>query len=285
VQRTDLSIPTRDGRHLGGWVAGDGPPVVLAHGGPGLGYEHLDDLAEELALGHRVAFYQQRGLAPSTTEGEFTVAEAVSDVAAVLDHLGWERAWFVGHSWGGHLAFHVAAAIPARLLGVLAVDPLGVADGGGMDAFGAEMLARVPERLRARAEELDAKDTAGEITDEEQVEYLGLFWPSYFADPASAPPAPPLRVSDAAKLGLFADLFAVMPTLEACLGGIEVPVGVLVGARSPMPADSAGGATAARIPGAWVESVAGAGHFPWVEVPGCALRALRRLENEQVSNA
>ena len=34
---------------------------------------------------------------------------------------------------------------------------------------------------------------------------------------------------------------------------------------------------AARIPGAWVEVVPGAGHFPWLDVPGCVRRALRRL--------
>jgi pimeloyl-ACP methyl ester carboxylesterase len=31
----------------------------------------------------------------------------------------------VGHSWGGHLALHLLLAHPDRLLGVVAVDPLG----------------------------------------------------------------------------------------------------------------------------------------------------------------
>jgi proline iminopeptidase len=56
------------GGKLVGWVAGDGPPVLLLHGGPGMNYDYLDDLAGELVDGFLVASYQQRGLEPSTLE-------------------------------------------------------------------------------------------------------------------------------------------------------------------------------------------------------------------------
>ena len=152
-----------------------------------MSYDYLDDAVAELAARYQVATYQQRGLAPSTEQGEFTVAEAVADIAAVLDGLGWETAYLMGHSWGGHLVFHAAAGIPERLAGVLSVDPLGAVGDGGAEAFGAEMLARVPEADRERARTLDEKDTAGEATPEERHEAFALFWPSYFADPAAAP--------------------------------------------------------------------------------------------------
>src|SRR6188472_2666173 len=101
----------------------------------------------------------------------------------------------MGHSWGGHLVFHAALVIPERLSGVLSVDPLGaVGDGGGV-AFGAEMVARVRESDRDRARELDEKDMAGEATPEESLEAFSLFWPSYFADPSSAPPMPHMEFS------------------------------------------------------------------------------------------
>jgi pimeloyl-ACP methyl ester carboxylesterase len=35
--------------------------------------------------------------------------------------------------------------------------------------------------------------------------------------------------------------------------------------------------TVERIPGAWADIVDGAGHFPWVEQPGCVRRSLDRL--------
>ena len=183
MERSPFRVATASGE-LSGWVAGEGPRVLALHGGPGMSYDYLDDAVAELAGRYRVATFQQRGLAPSTEQGEFTVAEAVADIAAVLDGLGWETAYLMGHSWGGHLVFHAAVAIPERLAGVLSVDPLGAVGDGGYDEFLAEMLARVPERDRERARVLDEKDTAGESTQEEHLEAFSLFWPSYFADPA-----------------------------------------------------------------------------------------------------
>ncbi|MGZ6638787.1 MAG: alpha/beta fold hydrolase, partial [Solirubrobacteraceae bacterium] len=89
------------GGTLGGWVVGDGVPVLLLHGGPGLSYEYLDGLGDELGTGFRVAAFQQRGLEPSTLKGPFTIPQAIDDVIAVLDGLGWPQAVLVGHSWGG----------------------------------------------------------------------------------------------------------------------------------------------------------------------------------------
>jgi pimeloyl-ACP methyl ester carboxylesterase len=194
----------------------------------------------------------------------------------VLDHLGWERACLMGHSWGGHLVFHAAVAIPGRLAGVLSVDPLGAVGDGGAELFGAEMLARVPEADRDRAHELDDRDTAGEATTEEQVEAMSLFWSSYYADPASAPPMPHVAFSTPANRGLWSDLVARLPELEAALPSITVPFGVLVGEDSPMP-PTAGTDSAARIPGAWAHVEPGAGHFVWFEAPGCVLAAMDRL--------
>ena len=39
----------------------------------------------------------------------------MEDVVAVLDALEIGRALVVGHSWGGHLAMHLAVAFPERL--------------------------------------------------------------------------------------------------------------------------------------------------------------------------
>jgi pimeloyl-ACP methyl ester carboxylesterase len=241
-----------------------------------MNYDYLDDAVRELAVRYQVATFQQRGLVPSAVQGEFTVAEAVADIAAVLDGLGWETAYLVGHSWGGHLVFHAALTIPDRLAGVLSVDPLGAVGDGGTEAFGTEMLARVPGAARERARALDEKDTAGTATPQEELEAFSLFWPSYFADPSAAPPVPHVEFSQQASQGLWADLTARLPQLESSLPSITVPFGVLVGELSPMP-PSAGTESAERIPGAWSHVEPGAGHLVWHEAPGCVLAAMDRL--------
>jgi pimeloyl-ACP methyl ester carboxylesterase len=262
---------------LAGTVEGAGAPVLVLHGGPGLSVSIVDGLVADLTPAYRVATFQQRGIEPSITDGAFTIDEALSDVVAVLDHLGWQRAYVVGSSWGGHLAFWVAGSSPDRLLGVLAVDPLGAVGDGGNEEFEAEMERRTPDEARERAAELDRQAQAGEVGEEGALESFRLFWPAYFADPATAPEIPqPMRLSVPAYSGLFTDLVARLPELEASLPAITVPVGVVVGERSSIP-NSAGRASADRIPGASTEVVPGAGHLPWYEQPGSVRQALDRL--------
>jgi pimeloyl-ACP methyl ester carboxylesterase len=266
-----------DGGVLSGSVTGDGPPVLVLHGGPGLSVSIVDGLVADLAPSYRVATFQQRGIEPSATDGAFTIDEAITDVAAVLDHLGWERAYVVGSSWGGHLALWVAGRMAERLLGVLAVDPLGAVGDGGNAEFEAEMERRTPEGDRERAAELDRLAQEGEASEELALESFRLFWPAYFARASHVDPMPePMRLSIPAYSGLFGDLLARLPELESSLGAIAVPVGVVAGGESPMPLVAARH-TADRIPGAWTEVVPGAGHFPWYEVPGSVRQALDRL--------
>ena len=265
-----------DGPLIAGRRAGSGPPVLLLHGGPGLGFDYLRDLAEELAQENDVAWYQQRGQEPSAAAPPNTVTADVGDARRVLDTLGWERAYVVGHSWGGHLALHVAEAMPERLLGVLAVDPLGSIGDGRWPEFDEELFRRTPEAARARAREIDALAMAGAADDELALEGMRLVWAAYFADPERAPPMPELRLASARSAEMVQSILAELPALEAGLSGIRVPVGFVHGSRSPMPVAASTDA-AERIPGAWVEVVEGAGHFVWVEAPGAVRASLRRL--------
>jgi pimeloyl-ACP methyl ester carboxylesterase len=265
-----------DGPLVVGRRAGSGPPVLLLHGGPGMGFDYLRDLADELVEENDVAWYQQRGQEPSASEGPYTVAADVEDARRVLDALGWEKAYVVGHSWGGHLALHVAEAMPERLLGVLAVDPLGSVGDGRWPEFDEEIFRRTPESTRARARELDELSMAGEADDELALEGMRLVWPAYFADPEGAPPMPELRIATARSAEMIPSIQAELPALEAGLPEIRVSVGFVHGSRSPMPLATSTDA-AERIPGAWVEVVEGAGHFVWVEAPGAVRASLRRL--------
>ncbi|HEX3824955.1 MAG TPA: alpha/beta hydrolase [Mycobacteriales bacterium] len=275
--RGDAFTAAVDGGQISGWVVGDGPPVVLLHGGPGLSFGYLDELADEIGNGFKVAAFQQRGIAPSMLDGPYDVTTHLADIRTVLDALGWSTAYVIGHSWGGHLALHVATAMPDRLLGVLCLDPLGGVGDGGEDIFSAELSARLPAGVRALATELEERAMAGEGSESDALDGLRLVWPAYFADWDAAPPMPDYGMSVAAYADAHDSLVAQLPDLEASLPAIEVPLGIVMGEKSPMPTEESGRRTAERIPGAWVEVVADAGHFPWTERPGCVRAALDRL--------
>src|SRR3954447_11491414 len=258
-------------------VEGDGPALLCLHGGPGMS-DYLAILGEETDGWRRIR-YTQRGLAPSILNGPFTVAQHVADAVAVLDDLGLADVVVLGHSWGGFLAAALAVDHPARVRGLLLVDPLGIVGDGGYARFGAELLARTPEDVRIRADELDQRAMAGEGTEADALESLRLVWPAYFNDPLNAPPMPDdLRLSVAAYADTFEDVMPLLtsgalPGRAAAYGG---PVEVVYGLGSPFPPE-AGIETAAAFPRGSALGVPEAGHFPWVEQPGCVADGLVRL--------
>jgi pimeloyl-ACP methyl ester carboxylesterase len=260
-----------------GWVTGEGDGVALVvHGGPGMS-DYTETLADEVAAAlpdHRIARYQQRGLAPSVTDGPFTGAQHVDDLFAVADHLDGASLVLVGHSWGGHLVMLAAAARPQRLAGMVLLDTLGAIGDGGQGTMEAVIGSRLTE---AAITELMALGEAGLSPTEAGSAQIRLIWPGYFADPASAPEAPPIVFDLASNGATMEDVNAGLAdgTLAAALPLLSIPSVHLIGRASPIdPASSR--ATAALFAGATVIEL-DTGHFAWLEQPGSVTDAVRAL--------
>jgi pimeloyl-ACP methyl ester carboxylesterase len=258
-------------------MTGDGPPVVILHGGPGLS-DYTEGLLPELTDAYTAVRFQQRGLAPSTTAGPFDVETHVADTIAVLDGLGLDRPLIAGHSWGGHLAMHLLAAHPDRVAGALVIDPLGaVGDGGGAD-LSRILGERTRPEARARADELDQRALRGEGSDADALEMLTLVWPGYFADPSTAPPMPPMGLSVAGYSGTFESIRSHLEhrTLVTKLPAVSVPTTFLLGEDSPIPY-AHGVASAALMADAELTVLPNCGHIIWLERPGAVRQALDHL--------
>jgi pimeloyl-ACP methyl ester carboxylesterase len=262
-------VPTSEGEVHGRRFDGEGPPAVLLHGGPGMSARYLDPLVPFLSGAFSPILYQQRGLPPTTSGEPFTVEAHVADAVAVIDAVG-GRAWIVGHSWGGHLALHLLVSFSERIAGAIIIDPLG-AHLEVMEEFGRRLDAPLTDEQRAYVGEIEAKEEAGTATAEESLETLRLLWPSYFADPPTAPPMPDIDLAVAAFAATMASVkeHAEAETLVRGLPGVAAGTAVLFvhGAASPMPV-RASTETAKLIPHAQVEIIEGAGHFIWHERPG-----------------
>lgn len=92
-------------------VAGDGPDLVLLHGGAG-SRDELDDLRALLGPGRRVIAPDQRAHGRSPDLGELSYPLMAADTAAVLDELGARRADVIGFSDGGIVALLLARDRP-----------------------------------------------------------------------------------------------------------------------------------------------------------------------------
>jgi proline iminopeptidase len=262
------------GGSLVGRAASVGAPALLLHGGPAIP-DYTGPCALELEGLFATIRYTQRGVPPSSVGPPYSIESHMDDALAVLDAHGLERAWAIGHSWGGHLALHLLVAHPERTLGVVCADPL-----GAFDVFadmGVKMQRGLTPEEVERTLEIEAKRSAGEVTEQELVERWAIMWPQYFLreELASAAPrdaGPRCSIDTNASI---AEHFE-RRTLELRLPDARLPVLVVHGVQSPLPVESAE-RTAALIPGAVFEPVDDCGHFPWIEQPGAVRRAVERF--------
>jgi len=203
-----FDLPIHGGA-LRGERAGAGAPALVLHGATGVS-DYMRECAESLDGLSSTIRYTQRGTPPSEVPGPYTIESHMADALAILDSFGIERAWAIGHSWGGQLALHLLVAHPERLLGVLCID----SPGADRPVFG----------------EFDKN-----------------------LKPKHGPPK------------------ARLPAL------------FVHGEHDPLPV-RASTETAARIPGARVETIPHAGRFPWLEDPQAVRAAGERLRHDAATD-
>jgi proline iminopeptidase len=107
-------------------VVGDGPPLVLMHGGPGLDHVSLTPF-RELADRFTVVFYDHRcngrSVGPAVTS--MTWDNLTADADALRERLGFDRWAVLGHSFGGHVALEYALRYLDRISRLVLLDTAG----------------------------------------------------------------------------------------------------------------------------------------------------------------
>ena len=89
--------------------AGEGDPVVLLHGWPETWYQWRK-VIPPLAERYTVIAPDMRGLGDSSKPRTgYDKATVASDVYALVQQLGFESIFLVGHDWGGPVAYAYAA--------------------------------------------------------------------------------------------------------------------------------------------------------------------------------
>lgn len=143
----------------------EGVPVVFLHGGPGAGcspaHRRFFDPRH-----YRIVIFDQRGAGRSTPLGELsnnTTGHLVEDIEKLRRHLGIER-WFVfGGSWGSTLAIAYAEAHPERVIG-LCLRGIFLCRKFEIDWFLYGMRAIFPENWRRFAEHLPPEERGDLLT-------------------------------------------------------------------------------------------------------------------------
>ena len=133
----DLQVETgtSDRRTLDVYVEGpEGTVPLLFHNGtPSSGQLYAPFVEAASQRGLRMLSFSRAGYGSSTRDPGRSVADVVSDVAAVLDELAAHRFYTLGWSGGGPHALACAALLPGRLIGAATVGGLAPYDAQGLD--------------------------------------------------------------------------------------------------------------------------------------------------------
>ena len=102
-----------------------GVPIILCHGFPELAYSWRHQIKALGDAGRWVIAPDQRGYgaseAPAPVEA-YDMAHLTGDLAALLDHLGVDKAIFCGHDWGGAVVWQMPLHHKERVAGVIGLN-------------------------------------------------------------------------------------------------------------------------------------------------------------------
>src|SRR4051812_47337638 len=132
---TTHEVTTGDGRTLAVLEAGaaDGPGGLSQHGTPGSGRLYRTEVEGAERLGLRLLAYSRPGYAGSAQHPGRGIADAATDVAAIMDALAAERFATYGWSGGGPHALACAALLDGRCVAAATLAGGGPADAPGFD--------------------------------------------------------------------------------------------------------------------------------------------------------
>lgn len=279
-------IVTADGTRLHYRVDGDGRPLVVLHGGPGLSSSYLTPDLQVLSDRYRLITYDQRGSGRSTVvtdPARLGLERHVDDVDAVRGHFRLERIVLAGHSWGAAPAAFYARAHPERVAALILLDPMPMRRTPWMQQFGENLRTWMDEPTAKRVGELAAARQNASDPVAACRAYWAVFIRGYMANPHDLSVLGRMRgdVCDDPPAALANSSVVYRGALGAAgdwdwrdqFQRVNVPVLILHGAQDPIPIAAAGEWQKA-FPKATLVPIEGAGHFPQVEQPAAFRKAL-----------
>lgn len=248
---------------------GNGYPILVLHGGPGLDHHAFGDYLDPLCDEFRLVLVDQRGQgrsgpAPAET---WTLGHMAADIDVLAEAMGLGSWAVLGHSYGAFVALQNAVDFPGRR--VQTIVSSGIPSSRWLGYVEVNLEAFEPVRLREQVTQSWAKE-AGVTTPEEVGALLEEQIPFHFADPLD----PRIDDFNARTSGAVYSPEILRHFAASDYGGIEVeerlteithPVLVLAGRHDRTCSVEAAETMAAEIPGAELVVFEDSAHMTFVE--------------------
>lgn len=271
------TFTTPDGLTLSYERRGRGPLLVCHPGGPGGSAAEFGDFAG-LADTFELVLLSPRGSVGSDAADDYALASYAADVEALRLQLGVEGLDLLGFSHGGMVATAYAAAFTSRVHRLLLVDTIAVWDEEAAAAMQRAIEARSGEPWFADARRAIEQEQAGEFTSrEELLENVQRQIPLYFHRWEGHEQAGSELAGDFAQMEPLHWFNTVeFPTfdLRGELRTIPVPTLVVVGDDDFIAGPVCAEAIVRELPDGRLVTIAGSGHFVYVEQPAAFRAAL-----------
>jgi proline iminopeptidase len=269
-------IPIRD-TSLFVDVVGDGYPLVLMHGGPGLDHWSLDPF-RHMSGRYTLIFYDHRtnGRSLDAPVESMTWDNLTADADALRQHLGYEKWAVLGHSFGGNVALEYVLRYPETVSHLVLLDT-------GSDGRWCQVNAAKVAAQRGYDADLVRRWFNGNFEPHEWLSMLSQFGAAYFyqqVDVAGmAKEAQNVPAGGGPTFRPEPLIFAGRHLLKGWsvtdrLPDIKVPTLVMAGQQDFVYPPEAQHELASGIPGTRLRLVDKAGHSPVSEQPDEVFAAL-----------
>ncbi len=179
INSAERFIEVEDGfkvwtKTVGGGASLELPPLLVLHGGPGMGHEYLENLSLLASSKQKVIFYDQLGCGKSDCPddpGRWKIPRFVREVDMVRGALNLDRVIILGQSWGGMLAIEYLLTKPQGVIGTILSNSLSSAI-----LMGTEIMRLKNALPKPTLEVLLAHEAAGTTDSAEYKQATAVFY-------------------------------------------------------------------------------------------------------------
>ncbi|HEY9165921.1 MAG TPA: alpha/beta hydrolase [Candidatus Kryptonia bacterium] len=166
-------------------TVGEGRPILLLAGGPGLSFDYLVPVAQGLAKSFRCILVDERGTGKSAVQTydttTITVSLTIEDLEYLRNYLGYKD-WFVlGSSVGGYVASSYACAYPKSVSALVLVGSAGF-NSSLWAYYGANIWCRLLPSDQQLSESWSDSAVVAKDPRHAGMEYLKAILPAFFYD-------------------------------------------------------------------------------------------------------
>jgi proline iminopeptidase len=267
-------------------IIGNGYPIVLMHGGPGLDYQTMLPL-EPLKDQFTLVFYDHRcnGRSTGPEVTTMTMDNLTADAEALRQALGFEKWAVLGHSFGGNVALEYTLRYPQSLSHLILMNSGG--DQWWVNHNGPNILAE--RGFKQSTVEAARRFFNGQVTRDEFLSVIMKFNRAYSYKNNPLDLIKAILSGHTPKFQPDALIFGYSKVLQGWtvmdrLGEIKVPTLVVAGSYDFLFPPEHQKQLAAGIPKARLELVERAGHNPQIEQPMPTIKAVRDFLSDVKSN-